>query len=140
MSMFSVEFRGLDKAIRDLGAYTDDVILALQSALFIEGEETMAESKPLVPVDEGVLRASGFVLLPVVTKDEVYVDIGYGGPAGSGNIGGETNDKDVGYAIIQHEDLTFFHTVGQAKYLEQPLNKRKPGYSDRIAKRIRSRL
>ncbi|MCH8851919.1 MAG: HK97 gp10 family phage protein [Planctomycetes bacterium] len=75
--MFSVEFRGLDKAIRDLGAYTDDVILALQSALFIEGEETMAESKPLVPVDEGVLRASGFegycLSESPATKDPLHV-------------------------------------------------------------------
>lgn len=138
--MFSVKFEGLDKAIKELGAFTDKIAGALESALFVEGEQTITEAKVITPVDEGVLRASGFVMLPERNGDEVFVDIGFGGPSGSGNHGGETNSKDVGYAIIQHEDLTFFHTVGQAKYLEVPLNKRKTGYSERIAKRIRAKL
>ncbi len=140
MAMFSVKFEGLEKALNELGSFTDKVILALESALFIEGEQTIAEAKMITPVDEGVLRASGFVQLPERDGDKVFVDIGFGGPAGTGNHGGETNDDDVGYAIIQHEDLTFFHTVGQAKYLEVPLNKRKVGYSARMAKRIKAKL
>lgn len=140
MSMFSVEFEGLDKAIRDLGAFTNKIMLALESALFVEGEQTITEAKMLTPVDEGVLINSGFVMLPKRDGDDVFVDIGFGGPAGIGNHAGETNSENVGYAIIQHEDLTFFHTVGQAKYLEVPLNKRKTGYSERIAKRINAKL
>lgn len=33
------------------------------------------------------------------------------------------------YAIYVHEDLTAFHTVGQAKYLEQPLRQNRPVYA-----------
>ncbi len=140
MSMFSVKFEGLEKALNELGSYTDRVILGLESALFIEGEETITDAKMLTPVDEGILINSGFVQLPERNGDNVFVDIGFGGPAGTGNHGGETNSKDVGYAIIQHEDLTFFHPVGQAKFLEVPLNKRRTGYSERMAKRIRAKL
>lgn len=140
MSMFSVEFEGLEKAMAELGGFTDKIILALESALFVEGEQTIAAAKRLTPVDDGILINSGFVMLPERDGDEVIVDIGFGGPAGIGNHAGETNSEDVGYAIIQHEDLTFFHTVGSAKFLEIPLNERKTGYSERIAKRIRAKL
>lgn len=140
MAMFSVKFEGLEKALNQLKTFTDKVIPALESALFVEGEQTITEAKMLTPVDDGILINSGFVQLPEREGDNVFVEIGFGGPAGTGNHGGETNSKDVGYAIIQHEDLTFFHTVGQAKYLEVPLNKRKVGYSERIAKRIRAKL
>ena len=137
---FSVEFEGLEKALKQLGAYTERVEKAIESALFIEGEQTMAESRPLVPVKDGILKASGFVSLPKTEGDDIFVDIGYGGPAGSGNQNGETNTKDVGYAVFVHEILTNFHRVGQAKYLEAAINKRKPDYSDRLARRIRARV
>ncbi|MGH6631203.1 MAG: hypothetical protein ACREB3_15865, partial [Burkholderiales bacterium] len=72
-----------------------------------------------VPVDKGVLRSSGFVILD---EDESVIrgTIGFGGPAGNGNMG-ETNAEDVNYAIIQHENLDYHHEVGEAKFLERPL-------------------
>lgn len=139
--MFSVEFDGLDKLIRQLGAYTRSVQKAVHAAIYQEGEELMSDSKPLVPVDEGNLRSSGFVTFPQEDVDgDVFVDVGFGGPAGSGNHGGETNLEDVGYAVYVHENLEARHTVGQAKYLEQPLNRRKQGYGARLAKKIRQNL
>lgn len=139
--MFSIDWENLNKAIAQLGKYVDDVEKALGKALFQEGEELMAEAKILTPVDEGVLRSSGFVTLPFVDENnDTVVDVGFGGPAGSGNHGGETNPDDVGYALIQHEDLTLNHTVGQAKFLEVPLNERKSGYSKRLAKRISNNI
>lgn len=145
--MFSVEFEGLKELLDQLRKYPDKVLQALESALYVEGEQTISEAKPLVPVDEGVLRASGFVKLPEVNGDDVMVEIGFGGPAGTGNHDNETNlpakknkTGDVGYAVIVHEDLTAFHTVGQSKYLEAPLNKRRDGYSKRIGQRIVNRV
>lgn len=130
---------GLDELMKKLKAEPNRFLNATESALFIEGEQTMTAAKRLVPVDEGVLRASGHVRLPEVTDDEVQVEIGFGGPAGSGNRG-ESNDEDVGYAVYVHEDLTAYHPVGQAKYLEQPVTDRASGFAARIAKRIERRL
>ena len=68
----------------------------------------MTKAKKITPVDEGVLRSSGHVQLPVQRGSSVEVELGFGGPAGSG----EGQLKDVGYAVYVHEDLTAYHPVG----------------------------
>lgn len=71
---------------------------ALARGLFQEGEKIMSEAKEEVPVDTGVLRASGHVEKPKRSKGTVVVEVGFGGPAGAGE-----NDEDVGYALVMHE-------------------------------------
>jgi hypothetical protein len=89
-----------------------------RKGLYTGLEFVMTDSKQnYVPVDKGVLRASGFIEM---AKEGISATIGFGGPAGSGNMG-ETNSQDVGYAIPQHENLDYAHKVGEAKYLERPL-------------------
>ena len=83
----------------------------------------MAMSKRLVPVDKGPLRASGTVLPPEVEGSKLKVVAGYGGAA-----------KD--YAVVQHEDLTLNHKVGQSKFLEQPFNERAPQVPQNLAKSV----
>jgi hypothetical protein len=141
---------------------------AVGAALFLEGEQIMAASKPLVPVDMGPLRASGHVQLPKVTPDHVSVTMGYGGTAS-------------GYAVYLHEGtgpavgrpaffpplavieawvrrnlhpaenevrgLTFIvaRAIGQRgqkplKYLERPFNAAKPGMEGRLARSLRAWL
>lgn len=91
---------------------------AARRGLYVGLEFVMTDAKMnYVPVDMGVLRASGFVMLD---ETKIKAIIGFGGPAGSGNMG-ETNVEDVGYAIVQHENLDYRHKVGEAKYLERPL-------------------
>lgn len=136
---FELRFEGLDRLTTKLGQRPAQISEALEAALFVDAEQTMTEAKALVPVDEGVLRASGFVNLPERTPTSVVVEMGFGGPAGSGNMG-ESNPEDVGYAVYVHEDLAASHTVGQAKYLEAPLNRRRPGFAQRIVDRIKRRL
>ncbi len=82
------------------------------------------------PVDDGILRSSGHV---VVEDKKLGVTLGYGGPAGIGNVGGETNDKAVGYAIVQHEELSYAHTVGEAEYLKKPMDAAVPTLAKDIA-------
>ena len=130
---------GLQTLLAKLKNRPEAMRKAVAPAAFMEAEETMAASKPLVPVDHGFLVGSGHVQLPVFDGDSVSVGFGYGGVAGSGNQG-ETNAEDVGYAVYVHEDLTKHHPHGQAKYLEQPLNERKSDMSDRLAARIEERL
>lgn len=137
MPRYDVKWEGLEQLAKKLKARPELVSRATESALFIEAEETMAEAKKETPVDEGVLRGSGHVQLPTRDGDRVSVELGFGGPAGTGNQGA-TNPEDVGYAVYVHEDLTAHHTVGKAKYLEDPLNRRRSGLPRRLARRIRA--
>lgn len=93
------------------------------SALYKEAQIEMTESKRRVPVDTGVLRASGFVAEPVYEGTQISVALNYGGAAES-------------YAIIVHEDLHAFHKIGQAKYLESVLNESRPYMAARLQARL----
>ena len=67
------------------------------TAMLIKGR-----SQELCPVDSGTLMNSAYV---DVVDDRTYA-VGYGGAASE-------------YALIQHENLQYYHPVGQAKFLEQ---------------------
>lgn len=138
MAGFSIDIDA-DAFLRDLKAYPVKTERALRGALFQEAEELITAAKRLTPVDEGVLRASGHVLKPTWQATTITVKFGFGGPAGAGNVGG-SNPEKVGYAVYVHEDLTARHTVGQAKYLEVPMNQRKASMSARISRRLKRRL
>lgn len=114
------EIKGIEKAQKKLKILPSTAIQAMKRFLVKESEGIMAQSKDLVPVDEGNLRASGHVQPPKVNRNSVSIEMGYGGPA-------------VDYAVIVHEDLTAHHTVGMAKYLEVPFNQAKRGQRKRAA-------
>lgn len=117
-----VEIEGMEvltARLRELGA-TGMRIAGL--ALHTEAETIMSESKSrYVPVDTGVLRASGIVLQPASDREGVEVRMGYGGAA-----------ED--YALIQHERLDYKHSVGGPKYLERPLLEAAKGMTERLAR------
>jgi hypothetical protein len=107
-------------------------------ALVAEAEMTMADSKLLVPVVTGTLRASGHVQKPVIAQREVSVTMGYGGAASA-------------YALVTHENpragatggvspsgqrYKRYSRVGQWKYLEQPFLARVSGLTERLWERI----
>lgn len=96
----------------------------LAGALFVEANRIMTISKrDHVPVDQGTLRASGFVARPAVTKRKAAVTMGYGGAAAQ-------------YALVQHERTDFRHTVGGPKYLERPVRAARRGIGRRMAKHL----
>lgn len=123
----SIRWFGIDDLRRHLRDSERQVLAAVAGALYEEASETMTESKRLVPVDLGVLRGSGTVFAPEVDGGRVSVTIGYGGAASD-------------YAVVQHERVDFHHTVGQAKYLEQPVRERSSGFAVRVAAGVRKRL
>jgi hypothetical protein len=110
MSAATFEVHGLDELARALKATEAAIQKGTARGLYLLAEETMADSKEnFVPVDEGILRDSGFVELPVFDGDGVSVRLGYGGAAAA-------------YAVVQHEDLTLNHpNGGEAKFLEKPM-------------------
>lgn len=87
-------------------------------------EEEMREMKRRTPVDTGTLRSSGFVENPKwVEAHTLRVELGFGGPAES-------------YAIYVHEDLEAFHRVGEAKFVERPLNESAPYFLERVMRGV----
>lgn len=78
----------------------------------------MKKSAPLVPVDKGILRGSGYVTDPEISPRRTVVSMGYA----------------TDYAAAVHERLDAQHTVGQAKYLEQPLLEDLPKYPEAIVR------
>lgn len=71
-----------------------------------------------MPVDKGILRGSGYVTDPDVRPGRISVSMGYA----------------TDYAAAVHERLDAAHTVGQAKYLEQPLLEDLPEYPRAIVR------
>ena len=85
-----------------------DVQRVVGRSLFRQAEMIMRESKRyFTPVDTGVLRASGHVEQPKWDGDGLAVRFGYGGAASA-------------YAMVQHQNKNYRHTVGTWQYLSRP--------------------
>lgn len=133
IAQFRVKVVGVPALASKFKRAKNAVKQAVRATLFQEAEKIMTASKRQVPVDTGNLRASGHVTLPFEVGGKMFVELGYGGPAGAGNHGGQTNNESVGYALSVHEDLQARHNPGQkAKYLEDPVNEHVPKLSRAI--------
>ena len=117
---------GLENVLRNMTILERDITKVVGETLFQESEKVMTEIKtiPIVPVDTGVLRATGHVELPERTATGINVELGFGGPA-------------VIYAAVQHERLDYHHPVGQAKYLEGPVRNNIRNFTARIIRALR---
>lgn len=109
---------------------------AMARGLYRGAQITMTDAKQRTPVDTGALRASGHVqpntMEQAIRSDGVVeFTLGFGGPAGSGNLG-ETNAVNVGYAVFVHEGTRFYPGgprpggVGERKYLERAVDAKLP--------------
>ena len=97
-------------------------------ALYKEGAAIFEESQDEVPVDTNALRTSGQLLFPKVERNNVVVEISYGGAA-------------VDYAMIVHEDLETQRRNGKkAKYLEDPARRRLKGMDERLLSAVRKAM
>ena len=129
--------KGLDKAEAEIQRLAKKYPEAARRALYRNAEFIMTDSKQnYVPVDEGQLRASGHV---VMDATKLEVTLGFGGPAGIGNVS-DSNDETVGYAIVQHEVDSYEHTVGEDKYLEKPLMAALPRLAGDIGRDIKEEV
>lgn len=165
MATVTMEFslqgeKELQRAIKRAGDRVEDL---LASGLFREAEGIMAKSKPEVPVDQGVLRASGFVRKPKRAGVRTSVDLGYGGAAksyalfvheGTGPAAGRSPyfpppEALKGWArrTLGDESLAFIvaRAIGQrgtkgVKFLERPLRAAVNGMARRLAAHIRQGL
>jgi hypothetical protein len=132
-ALVSVKFDGIQEAIQAFEGAIAELKQALASGLYSEAELVMTDAKAnYVPVGQppedatpGTLRNSGFVNEPEWQGNEVTVTLGFGGAAEE-------------YALRQHEELSYKHTVGQAKYLERPMLNAATGIDDRLAAKIQA--
>ena len=115
--------KGLNEMLSTLRKIAEKFPDKVAEAIYQEAQIEMTESKRRVPVDTGVLRASGRVAELERKGRHISVTLSYGGAAEA-------------YAIVQHERLDYFHKHGQAKFLESVLNESRPHMAARIAKRI----
>lgn len=133
--------RGVDEMVKKLQRVAKEMPDRVGAALYQEGQIEMTESKRRCPVSPtaaqframgrtppknhapGTLRASGRVSLPEKNGKITSVTLSYGGAAAD-------------YAVVQHERLDFFHTTGQAKYLESVLNESRSHMAARLAARL----
>lgn len=133
--MLKIKWKGQVDMSRNVRNLAKKFPKTTRAALNRQAEFIMTKAKRLTPVKDGHLRASGQVLLDE-NPEKFRVTLGFGGPAGIGNQGTNTNRKAVGYALIQHEALEFKHTVGQAKFLERPLLEAIPKIAKKIAEDV----
>lgn len=121
----NVDYQAVARALEALADQAPDV---MGDELFATMEDGVINpSLDLVPVDLSPLKNSKFVEKPKKSRGSVSVSAGYGGPAAA-------------YAEIQHENLEYRHTVGQAKYLETPLLAFVPRFIQTIGARLAARL
>lgn len=117
---FRLKVQGLDaviEAVRRAGERGRD---AMRRALRAEGETIMTAAKLETPVDFGTLRSTGHISQPLDVAHGAEITLAFGGPAAP-------------YAVVQHERLDYRHTVGKAKYLEDPAKAAQQGMAERLA-------
>lgn len=96
-----------------------------------EAEAIMAESALEVPRDTGALADSAFIS----QGSDGNVTFGYG--ALNTQINPKTGKPTNEYMVTVHEDLNTYHPVGKAKFLEDPVNRRKEPLLRNFIKKLR---
>lgn len=115
----TVDDRGVSELLGKLGRAGSE---AAKSAMVRVSDKVVARAKTLCPVepeDGGDLRDSIRRTRGTISKKNgnVVVTILVGGAPLKKALGARKYNI---YAVLQHEDLTLHHSVGQAKFLEQP--------------------
>ena len=128
-----LEMKGIDAMQLRLAAFIPQMRRLIADAMEAHAEVDVKEAKKRSPVYTGppgpskpipgVLRDSIHAEEAVIRGSQISVEIVAGGKAGA-------------YAIPQHENLTYRHTIGQAKYIESVILEGRASKARRIATRI----
>jgi len=135
--MMPNEVRGVAAMNDKIRSFTRQFPAIVRPAMREEAEVEATESKKRAPVYSGptgpnypipgVLRASIHVEGPFQRGSMIYADIVAGGAAGA-------------YALSQHEELDWFHKIGEAKYIESVIMESRAFMAARLAANIRNRI
>lgn len=116
--MSNVTVKGLANLQREIAEIPNKTMKGIERAMGIIYDA----SQPLVPVDTGALKRSGEI---------VQVDNGF-----KIKYHSENPKNNYNYAVIQHENTSFKHKVGQAKYLEDAIKNNLDKIEDAIVKEV----
>ena len=111
-----VNVKGKKKVLRELKKHKSNYPDAVSTALYRRGLQIIRGSLRKVPVDTGRLRGSHYVTRPIKISAGHIVELGYG----------------TDYAIRVHESTNLTFNVGQAKYLQEPVEKARNTFADDI--------
>lgn len=125
MKIIKIEIIGGMELAKLLATAGARAVPAVKQALHEEAQIAFRNSQRIVPVDTGTLRRSGQIIPPRENRQgNIEVVMGYGGAA-------------KGYALEQHENLTYRHREGkQAKYLETPVMARQTKLAENLRRRM----
>lgn len=116
--MSSVSVKGLQNLESIVNEIPNRTMKGIEKAMGIIYDA----SQPLVPVDTGALKRSG-----VIETVDNGMKIKYHS---------ENPKNGYNYAVIQHENMSFNHRVGQAKYLEDAIKNNMDKIEDAIVKEV----
>ena len=114
---------GLNQVQANLNNIKTETVKSIERTMFLIVSDLKSEAVKIAPKDTGDLRRSAST--EVINQNDII----------SGKIG--FNEP---YALEQHENLTFQHTDGQAKYVETPLLAKTPKYKAMLDKAIASAI
>jgi len=119
--MFKITISGFENIQKNIQNLDQIIDVVLKDELYKMGQHLRSESVKECPVDTGRLRASATITPVQKKEDKYFVEVGYG----------------TDYAIYVHERTELHHTVGKAKYLEDPLKRNTQFYKEWFEKIIR---
>jgi len=104
-------------------AFTAELEKILERTLNEIGNDCLAESNKIVPLEEGTLQGSGFVEVQKTAAGHIEAQVAYGTP----------------YAVKQHEDSTLKHDNGREDhYLEKTVAARTSKWEQYMADKVRN--
>lgn len=130
----NIKVLGLEEAMRNMSSLAAAVPKEFAAGLYQEAELIMTDSKLQIPVDTGAARSSGFVNPPEISLGGISVTLGYGGVAAQTNP--KTGVLTSTYLEPLHEDMSATHTVGKAKFLEDPVKAHAKTLEANLTKRV----
>lgn len=104
-------------------------------------EDLLKCSKELVPVDTGTLRDNGRVEKDGDLHYSVIYDVTVADrlkARGKGTDG--ISEPDFKYGWLQHENLNYHHSIGQALFLEEPFEENKDRYIREIGQALKNSI
>lgn len=132
MAGYGIKVFGGQDLVNMLGRASDEMLPAMQEALYAEAQGILRESRKEVPFRYGALSSSGRVHDPFIAGGKAAVEITYGGVSG-----GDSTGDFVNYAVIQHENTKFRHAEGRkAFYLRDPALRAAAGMARRMRLRV----
>jgi hypothetical protein len=129
MAGVTFDVTGIAEMQARLDALIPHMFTASAQAITTEAEAILAASRPLVPIDTGLMVSTGLLEGPYQSGTESSITISYGG-------------KGLApYTVLQHENTEYQHpNGGQHHFLSEPFYAATGGMLARLAASIRAQM